>query len=406
MTWRSFLRLLGALAPFAAAAGSWVIFFEYLPNGLYRNEELVHYVIPTLGSAVVGALVVTARLNLRGDGGGNSNHIMAAETLLFVDQMVEATVSALIAELGQSAKTGWYGWPHFLGVPQEYGQGISPLGTAYGLRTLGLSREPRFDIIARVGSSLLDMQLEGGGWASSSQSTIARPEVTAFILASLHNVGVPSERITPLVSQLEESCNEDHDAIGMSRTFVVASSLAGLTTASPDSETIPRLVENLCEGAIPEQGGRYHWAASTRPAEAQRMRPSTVHTARAAWALTRCNELGRLPRDFQDLLGGSVEWLRGHADLASTSEEVIRFVHGNRESLVVKHFTSSWVARLLMAMKVAPDDDLLAKATNRVLAYRQHRSLWRWDTGEYPIWMTYQGLSVLIRAAVVPERPI
>jgi hypothetical protein len=129
---------------------------------------------------------------------------------------------------------------------------------------------------------------------------------------------------------------------------------------------------------------------------------STAHTARAALALSQCRTSGLLPPRYEDLLSGALLWLRQEGDLRSTAEEIVRFVDSRRENLVVKHFTAAWVGRFLSALGLSLQDPLLAKTSRLVLeAYRE--PWWRWDTGEYPIWMTYQGLSTLVRVAVVPS---
>jgi hypothetical protein len=198
--WTRIIRILGSLAPWAAGAACWAVLFQYLPDSLYRNQELLHYVVPTLGAGFVGFLALAARLflELRDTKTPVKVQEIRAEAIV-IDRMVETTISQLSAELGKSPTTGWYGWPHFLGVSTDYSQEVSPLGTSYGIKILLLSREPQLGTIRELVSSLFKMQLETGGWAAVSQGSIARPEITAFILATIHSTGVPKKQTAPLV---------------------------------------------------------------------------------------------------------------------------------------------------------------------------------------------------------------
>jgi hypothetical protein len=66
------------------------------------------------------------------------------------------------------------------------------------------------------------------------------------------------------------------------------------------------------------------------------------------------------------------------------------------------------VARALLLVPGAdalPVDDVLEEAMHRVRS-SCHDGLWKWDDGDRPLWMTYQGASVLrdyaMRSSVIP----
>jgi hypothetical protein len=115
------------------------------------------------------------------------------------------------------------------------------------------------------------------------------------------------------------------------------------------------------------------------------------------------SDLNLVADEYSDLVSGARRWLLAHADLTPVTEEVRRYVHGEQpttEILVVKHFTASWVVRALVETGTDPGHTLVRQAIASVLSNRKG-TLWRWETGEYPIWMTYQGLVACLRGAVI-----
>ncbi|USA00180.1 hypothetical protein NCG97_04970 [Streptomyces lydicamycinicus] len=88
----------------------------------------------------------------------------------------------------------------------------------------------------------------------------------------------------------------------------------------------------------------------------------------------------------------------------------------HQELLSVRHFAAAWVARALMtdgARQVAAEEvglpvweAQLTAAVARVHGMQQG-GVWRWDDGPmgHPVWMAYQGLSVLRRYALMVYRP-
>ncbi len=116
-----------------------------------------------------------------------------------------------------------------------------------------------------------------------------------------------------------------------------------------------------------------------------------------------------------------LRWLLagGAADLDNCQEEVRRPGSDDplhQELLSVRHFAAAWVARALMtdgARRVAADgagatawEAQLRGAVARVSGM-QRGGVWRWEDGPmgHPVWMTYQGLSVLRRYALMAHRP-
>lgn len=151
-----------------------------------------------------------------------------------------------------------------------------------------------------------------------------------------------------------------------------------------------------------------------------------MHTARAVVTLDRAARvLGEDARQravreegLRWLLAGAA--LPGGAfDLDDCQEEVRRPGQEDpwhQELLSVRHFSAAWVARALMtdgARKIAAEgvglpvwEERLTAAVARVRGMQQG-GVWRWDEGPmgHPVWMTYQGLSVLRRHALMVYRP-
>ncbi|MDC7335865.1 hypothetical protein PQR15_04085 [Streptomyces lydicus] len=109
----------------------------------------------------------------------------------------------------------------------------------------------------------------------------------------------------------------------------------------------------------------------------------------------------------------------GGSDLDNCQEEVRRPGQQDplhQELLSVRHFGAAWVARALMsdgARQIAAEDAgtavwqaQLSAAVARVRGMQQG-GVWRWDDGPmgHPVWMAYQGLSVLRRYALMAHRP-
>jgi hypothetical protein len=94
-------------------------------------------------------------------------------------------------------------------------------------------------------------------------------------------------------------------------------------------------------------------------------------------------------------------------DLANQTEHIRRqLAEFRRESLVVKHFTASWVARALMSVegdRYEGSGDLLREAVG--LVYQLQRDgVWEWDNKERPVWMTYEGIATLRMRALRTSR--
>lgn len=387
---------------------TWVGMFQYTPESLYESASLSRYVVASLTALSVGLGVTLLRemllLEDAEDATAQSSDGTRSKTpRIRVEAVVEQAIAAIREELGRSEKTGHFGWPHFIGVPRRYGQGVSALATAYGLKILMLGRQPEVSQITDLRQSLVRMQLPNGGWAATSQRDTPRPEVSATILSTLHRAGTPETELLPLVRIVEKLCTPAADPIGMERTHVVSVSLNGLLDVVPYSATTSYLLETICEAAVVDSELVY-WTESANRKASRTLAASTVQTARCVLSLAKSRQLGLLADDDLGLLEAGTAYLAANADLSSTTEEIVRFGENGsgtfQEALVAKQFVAAWVVRALVAGGTPVGDKMVQSALDRVIRARQG-SLWRWADGEYPIWMTYHGLVALQAAASV-----
>ncbi len=320
------------------------------------------------------------------------------------------------------------GWPHSLA---ENDPPVHPtaFGTAYGLHLL-LDIAPYDGRIraGQVAETLWRLRLPGGGWAARSQGSGARPEVTAVVLGALARAGADPRLLEAEIRSCEVLWNPDHDASGLANTYVVTNVLRGLLRAAPGSTALDGLREVLVNGATadPARGNHRCWGAALATGRGNPA-PSAAHTARAVVALDRAarvlgeDERQRTVREegLRWLLAGPATPAGGVADLQNCQEEVRRPDQEDplhQELLSVRHFAAAWVARALMtdgARKVAAEgvglpawEAQLTAAVARVHGM-QRGGVWRWDDGPmgHPVWMAYQGLSVLRRHALMVYRP-
>ncbi|WP_165985335.1 hypothetical protein [Streptomyces sp. YIM 98790] len=305
------------------------------------------------------------------------------------------------------------GWSHFL-EEGEAGHPPTAIGTAYGLH-LALALGPddgRFDQPALV-ETLWRLRLPDGGWAARTGTGVSRPEVTALVLGALSRAGAHRSRLDEAVGVLEGLLAPGADPEGEARTYVIGAAIRGLLRAAPGSPELPRLRDRLTEGALhdPERDGLCCWGYSLegdarllRPA-----RPSPVHTAQAALALARVTAVLGTERRSRQAMEQGLEWLVRHGEFEHQTEHLRRFgAGGPTDHTFIRHFTAGWVARALMAAPAPPEDPALRRATEACLRSavarvraEQRGGVWEWgdDREHRPIWMTYQGISVLIAHA-------
>ncbi|GAA1360740.1 hypothetical protein ACFPK5_05050 [Streptomyces beijiangensis] len=426
-------RLLGWLGRFGAVAAAYAVFqalFGVLPDDL--SGSVSRYCISALGGIAVGSVTFLSAALLQARAARNAAVEAVRDAPGPLPAVVEAACTGLAAELASVEDAGrgrLTGWPHSLG---EGDPPVRPTayGTVYGLLIsleLGLpdARLRTSDLV----DTLWRLRLDGGGWAARSQGAMARAEVTALVLGALARAGADPVRLAEEAAICETLLTQDRDPSGYDVSFVVTTVIRGLLKAAPSAAALPRLRDALVDGAVvdPERRHLHAWGSRLTAPRGETLAPTAVHTAQAVVALERAAKTLGEDRQARLVREDGIRWLLScpqeeHTacpDLANKYGVVRRrspLDPDQREQLTVRHFGAAWLARALMstgAREVAAEDlheDVwqrqLAGAVGSVWAQQQD-GIWRWADGDLdrPLWMTYQGLSVLRRHALLVYRP-
>jgi Trypsin-like peptidase domain len=299
-------------------------------------------------------------------------------------------------ELGQLA-----GWPHFFDEPAAHRRPTA-IGTAYGLKlALLLGDQPYGLDHSALAATLWKLRKPDGGWAARTSVGISRPEVTALILGTLAATGWSNAEISDAIDALEAMLSHDEDPVGMERTYVVSAAIRGLLRVRPLSQRLKDLRALLLAGATrdPAQGDLVCWSSRLSAEGRQQYAPSPVHTAQAVIALIRTAKMLGEAGQSHEFTEQALRWLSTDRRLDNQDEQIRRFVADNSpwDTLTVRHFTAAWVARALLLASPGDTpqaDALLNDAVRRV--WQSYRNgIWEWTDHELPIWMSYQGASVL-----------
>jgi hypothetical protein len=409
---------LGRVSPFAVVFGAYSILIDHLPDDWFERAWLRN-AFAVLLAVVIGGLVsyafqrpavqralapeqvpapVPAEPSTEGVRPPGAASV--AGTHQSVNQVLLGTRTGLLATLQTAQRDGVAvrGWQQFLNMSKPPGA----VGSAYGLRlALALDiHHPEVDR-ADIVRSILAVQHGNGGWAARSQrQSRGQPEITAFVLPALVRAGLATSTREALVATMERMLHPTAD-LGLALTTVVTVSLAALVEVAPASPRVPELVAVLARGAQHVPGGaslRMAWGEFTNGSPTA---PSAPHTARAVVALRRVVRAGA-DRDgaAARCAAAGVEWLRHNVNYECFEEPVRRYEGEDTDVLAVGHFTPAWIARALLVAAddgsvAAADMDVLVPAVRAVLA-SQTDGIWYWHGGpSQPIWMTYQGVTVL-----------
>jgi hypothetical protein len=303
------------------------------------------------------------------------------------------------------------GWPHHR---HEAVDGLRPtaFGTGYGLRLALLigDRDTGLDVGA-LAETLWRIRLPDGGWAARTQSGVSRPEATALVLGALSSCGGDPARVAQAADAVEAALAPGADPVAAERTYIVTAAMRGLLRIRPQSVRLLELRGVLLAGAVkdPEADNLLCWSVklADQPSPLVTRPPSTVHTAQAVVAMVRSGRARPLDPAAASAVEQAVRWLIRRGDLANSTEQIRRELAGIRpESLTVKHFTAAWVARALMAgdATALPGGREALEAAVRLVWASRAGALWQWERQDEPLWMTYQGLSV-VRDYVLEGHP-
>lgn len=308
-------------------------------------------------------------------------------------RVAESLITYLSVDMTSGTEPG-YGWRHNI---DEATKPPSALATAYGLRavTLGGSRDWRVKL-AQVRETLRRLELPEGGWTARNLSPLARPEVTAVVVAALSEAGEDAEFVADRVALVLEALDRRAPDAEPARPYVLTTSLIELSRLDCDERAGRRLVEGLVDLSRIEDSARA-WPVVVKSSSLPGL-PSTVHTSAAICAIAAWAERLDDPRLAEVARSGMI-WLEHHSNLDLEDEDVrSERSDGGYELLHVRHFTPAWVVQAARAVGVDPGSGLVNRALRSVLSYYlPDAALWHWPRsgGMFPIWMSYHGVAAL-----------
>ncbi|MDQ7905999.1 hypothetical protein RB614_15915 [Phytohabitans sp. ZYX-F-186] len=403
---RLLLRALAGLGPFALTFSTYSLLLDHLPEEWF-SQDWLRYVFAVV-IALCAGLLLRLILQPKKIGAGDLGSAKVPEARQSVEndhgtlpEIFDGTRRRLLHDYRcrQRGDTEVCGWSQF------YGDDVPPsaIGSSYGLR-IAMALDVRDVTVERhrVIESILAMQRPGGGWSASNQREVGRPEVTAWVLGALVPAGLSRAVRQRLVGTLERMLDEERDPDGMRSTCVVTSAVSTLARFAPDSPLLPDLVDRLTRGTAGGDRDRPRWAATLGD---KRSTGSVPHTARAIVALHRVAAVLPERRELSEQARAAAEWVCESFDLGIQDEQIRRKYNDEVDALLVYHFTPAWVARALLLEGHEPLRSTQLKEAVRAVVRSQERGIWRWRDRE-PIWMAYQGVSVLRDVALRARAPM
>jgi hypothetical protein len=399
---RHLVSSLLSLGPFALALTVYGLLLDHLQDDWFKYEWL-KYALSGLAALCVGMATRLLGMWLLAPPDPVPVSIepavpqlplpMANSGVLSIHTKLTKCATVIAADLRTVDQVGEriFGWSQYIGedVPP------TAIGTSYGLR-IALALDVRHAAIDRyaIVQSVLAMQKPGGGWAASTQKDVARPGVTALVLAALCRCGLEPQTKDGLVTLFHQMARAD--PLVWSRTTVAVGVLSSMTEVQPGSPLVRDLADVLVNGASRDTSEDKPLASWGESLTGYR-RESPAHTARAVIALTRAAAALQGDQALLEIRDAGIDWLcRQQVSLDPLDEQIRRPVSaGNADAIFVGHFTASWVARAIMCGDLTADRlPFVAASVSRVMR-SQEGGIWRWQDGAKPIWMSYQGIVTL-----------
>lgn len=399
---RVLLRRLSAVAPLAAAYAVFQAMFSLVPTTL--SEDALRYLLAVAAGLGAGAVTVCATLwnsrskrALPASADASAEPAPSTDNMMVLSRRCADAVAENIRTYQDPALGALVGVSHFL----EETDRPTAHSTAYCLK-IGLclgSPDGRLNR-ADLADTLWKLQLPDGGWAARTQGRISRPETTALVLGALSSAGCDQARLIEATAAFERAVAAENDPVLTESTYVVTAVINGLLRVAPRSASLPRLRALLLDGAIhdPEHDDLSCWSEwLVRPSWRRRI-PSTAHTARAIVTLQRLSHAGLADAASRTAMQHATTWLTRTRRLDPWVDHIRRHVGDDRwEALTTRHFTAAWVARALLGTPPPgpPEGRELLEAAMREVRMRQNGGVWSWDDGGSPLWMIYQGITVM-----------
>ena len=303
-------------------------------------------------------------------------------------QVFENVAQALRASLTRDDRDVPQGWPHDL---RQLGGRATAASTAYGLRAMLLLEGSLAPDLLPVANRLKDRAGPGGGYAAQTQRA-PRPEVTAAVLETLRRI----DGTAPLDDPLARMRSNIGD-FERSRPYILTTILEASQRLAPDSELTASLVDDLLAARRP-YGDLLLWPEKVEPLLIS-PDPSIAHTARAVRALALV-QAARPSAQVREALDQAAAWLVGR-DLGNVSEIIDRPTETGMETLYTRHFTAAWVVKALVSVGLPASHPAVSEAVAWIWGgYSDTASLWSWNNGDLPIWMSYDALDALRLASL------
>lgn len=330
--------------------------------------------------------------------------LVRSQAPLLLDEfrrIARALQDALVLETGAS------GWPHDL---RKGSRPVTPWATSLGVKAMLLLEGSLAPDLKPAVEYLEHSSEEGGGYSARAQ-TEARPETTAAVLGTLHQVDGTADFADQLAAVKGQVGRFER-----TRPFI----LTVLLEASVQLGLDPGLTVNLSQALLAARrpyDGILLWPEK---AEEGRVAPgaSIVHTARAVRALALA-QAARPPMLSDEPLATEVDeavtqaaaWLAAQQDLANVSEIIDRQDPESPdriEQVYVRHFTAAWVVKALVSAGLSASHPSVSTAVARVWSeYKADIALWSWSNGDLPVWMTCDAVEALRLAALATTiRPV
>ncbi len=312
--------------------------------------------------------------------------------------LFDGVAKALRGSLIRDADGMPHGWPQDLRRREPLGPADPPraatsFATAFGLKAMILINDHLSPDLLPVVRHLQQLAQPDGGYAATAQSR-SRPEVTATVIDALYRINA--------TTSFEDQLDWIEEAVGdfeRSRPYILSSMLEACLHLQPGGRLAGTLVDDLL-AARQLYDDRRLWPEKAERALAS-PRPSTVHTARAVHALALAQAVREPTAEVQEAIDQAVGWLAGDADLSNVSELIDRPTESAVENLYIRHFTSAWVAKALIAVGTPADHKAVSKAVAELWnSFHRPSALWCWANGDVPIWMSFDGVEALKLAAL------
>jgi hypothetical protein len=288
------------------------------------------------------------------------------------------------------------GWPRDLrDLPGE----ATASSTAYGIKTMLLLEDGLAADLVPVAQNLQKMARPAGGYTGREQSE-SRSETTAAALNALRRI-TAFEDFDIHVAQMERGLGD----FEKSRPFILTTILETSLLLEPGSRLVEVLIDNLLSARRP-YGDLLLWPEKAEPLLIA-PNPSVAHTARAVRVLAGVQAI-RPSGQVQEALEQATAWLTEPRDLHNAYEATERPVKDGLELVHIRHFTAAWVVKALVSAGVPATHPTVGNALAQIWnSYGgDAATLWAWDNGDLPIWMTFDAIEALRLAHLaVPAHP-